>query len=270
MTAAAERLGHDVDGFDIAGGGHEVLDITDERATRAALAEARPAGRHQLRGVHDVDGAESDEERALVLNGTAAGNVAARRGRGRRRGRAPLDRLRLRRHEDRALRRVRPDRPAVGAYGRTKLAGEHALAEANPNHAIVRTAWLFGAGGPNFVDTMLRARRRARRGQRRHRPGRLPDVDGPPRRRAAGASPSAADTGLFHCAGGGHVLLVRASRWRSSTGPASTCRVRPTTSEAFPRPARRPAYSVMVSERPEAPRPAPVAGRAGRLSRTNG
>ncbi len=52
---------------------------------------------------------------------------------------------------------VESDQPApLSAYGRTKLAGEEATAAANPRHFIVRSSWLFGIGGGNFVETMLR------------------------------------------------------------------------------------------------------------------
>lgn len=44
----------------------------------------------------------------------------------------------------------------LGVYGETKLAGEQAVRAANPNHAIVRTAWVLSAGGANFLNTMLR------------------------------------------------------------------------------------------------------------------
>ena len=52
---------------------------------------------------------------------------------------------------------VESDLPgAISAYGRSKQAGETSVAIANPRHFIVRSSWLFGAGGPNFVETMLR------------------------------------------------------------------------------------------------------------------
>ena len=52
---------------------------------------------------------------------------------------------------------VESDQPApLSAYGRTKLAGEEATVAANKRHFVVRSAWLFGIGGPNFVETMLR------------------------------------------------------------------------------------------------------------------
>ena len=52
---------------------------------------------------------------------------------------------------------VETDQPGpLSAYGRTKLAGEDATTEANKRHFIVRSSWLFGIGGPNFVETMLR------------------------------------------------------------------------------------------------------------------
>ncbi len=103
----------------------------------------------------DVDGAESAEEAAFAVNGTGAGNVAAAAAGGRGRvvyvstdyvfdgaKRAPY---------------VESDQPApLSAYGRTKLAGEEATAAANKRHFVVRSAGLFGVGGENFVETMLR------------------------------------------------------------------------------------------------------------------
>ena len=140
-----------------------------------------------------------------------------------------------------------PTRP-LGAYGRTKLAGEQAVAAANPAHAIVRTAWLFGAGGRNFVDTMLAL------GAERDEVSVVTDQVGCPTwtGHLAGALAELAerpdDTGVHHIAGAG------ACSWNELAvevfdRAAIDCRVLPATTEAFPRPAPRPAYSVLGTER---------------------
>ena len=94
-------------------------------------------------------------------------------------------------------------RRAAQAYGRTKLAGEVAVAEADPDHAIVRTAWLFGAGGGNFVETMLRL------GAERDEVAVVTDQHGGPTW-TGHLSPALVevaerrgDVGLFHAAGAG-------------------------------------------------------------------
>ena len=64
----------------------------------------------------------------------------------------------------------------INAYGRSKLGGEVSVAAANPKHFIVRTSWLFGLGGGNFVETMLRPPTRcgwcSTKQRRRSRPAR--------------------------------------------------------------------------------------------------
>ncbi|HEU4977357.1 MAG TPA: NAD(P)-dependent oxidoreductase, partial [Solirubrobacteraceae bacterium] len=147
---------------------------------------------------------------------------------------------------------VEDDPPApVGAYGRTKLAGEEAVAAAGPDHAIVRTAWLFGSGGRNFVDSMLAL------AEGRDEVSVVTDQVGCPTwtGHLAPALVELAerrDTGVFHVAGAGrcswYELAVEAF-----VVAGVDCRVVPTTSEAFPRPAPRPAFSVLESIRPEAP-----------------
>ena len=70
----------------------------------------------------------------------------------------------------------------IGAYGRSKLGGEVSVAAANPRHFIVRSSWLYGLGGKNFVETMLRIGAEQDGGARRQRPARLPDQLRRPRR----------------------------------------------------------------------------------------
>ncbi len=103
----------------------------------------------------DVDGAEEAEEAAFAVNGTGAGNLAA--------SAAAIGASLVYVSSDyvfdgaKGAPYVETDQPApLSAYGRTKLAGEEASSAANKRHFIVRSSWLFGVGGGNFVETMLR------------------------------------------------------------------------------------------------------------------
>jgi dTDP-4-dehydrorhamnose reductase len=134
------------------------------------------------------------------------------------------------------------------AYGRTKAAGEWAVRAGNPNHWLVRTAWLYGAAGGCFPRTI--ARLAADRDEIKV----VVDQVGQPTWTVDVAAQicalldGGAPFGVYHATSGG------AASWRdfaervvaSSGGRA---RVEPTTSDAFPRPARRPAWSVLGHRR---------------------
>jgi dTDP-4-dehydrorhamnose reductase len=243
VVEAAQRLGHDVRGMT-----HRDLDITDAVAVHDALAELRPLAVVNCAAYTDVDGAESDPEQATAVNGSGAGHVAAAAAQ----VGAFVVHLSTDYVFDGSERRpwVESDPVApLGVYGATKLAGERAVADANPVHAIVRTAWLFGAGGRNFVDTMLTL------GVERDEVSVVTDQVGCPTwtGHLAGALVELAerpqDTGIHHIAGGG------ACSWNELAlevfdRAGIDCRVLPTTTAAFPRPAPRPAYSVLGSKRP--------------------
>ena len=102
-----------------------------------------------------VDQAESEPDLAMTINATAAGEVA----RGARLAGAPIIQISTDYVFDgtlgRPYRETDPVSP-LGVYGRTKLAGERAVAEANPDHIILRTSWVYSPWGKNFVKTMLR------------------------------------------------------------------------------------------------------------------
>jgi len=148
VVPALERAGHEAIAL-----GRVELDVTDAARVRAAVVDAAPDWVCHLAAFTDVDGCESRPEHALRVNGEGAGYVAAA---ARDAGAAVLsissdyvfagDDPRPRRETD----AVGP----VSAYGRSKLAGEEAVRAANPRHVIVRTAWLYGHGGRNFVDTI--------------------------------------------------------------------------------------------------------------------
>jgi dTDP-4-dehydrorhamnose reductase len=139
------------------------------------------------------------------------------------------------------------------AYGRTKLAGEWLTASGNPDYAIARTAWLFGVNGNNFVETMLTA------GPARGELKVVHDQIGCPTwtghlAEALVALAGSELTGVVHTAGGGtcswYEFAVEIFR---SAGLEDEVTVTPCTTEEYPRPAPRPAYSVLVSERDGAP-----------------
>ena len=145
VVAAAESAGHDVIALARAD-----LDITDADAVRAAIADASPDAVINCAAWTDVDGAEADEEAATRINGDGAGNLAAA---------APfLVHVSSDYVFDGTATEPYTEGDPTGprsAYGRSKLAGEHAVAEQG-EHAIVRTAWVFGPHGKNFIATMLK------------------------------------------------------------------------------------------------------------------
>jgi len=242
VVECATRLGHDVRAATRA-----ELDVTDAEATRQALLAGRPRAVINCAAYTDVDGAESDRQGAERVNAGGAGHVAAAAAE----VAARIVHVSTDYVFDGSKREpwLESDPVApLGVYGETKLAGEQAVAEANPAHAIARTAWLFGDGGKNFVDTMLGL------GAGSDEVSVVTDQVGSPTwtGHLAGALVELAErpseTGIHHIAGAG------ACSWNELAlgvfeRAGIDCRVLPATSEQFPRPAARPAYSVLGSER---------------------
>ncbi len=161
VTGAAGMLGRDVmlaagnAGHQVVGYGHSELDIGDADAVNAKIEAERPGVVINCAAWTNVDGAEEAEEEATRINGAGAGNVAA--------AAAAAGASVVYVGSDyvfdggKGEPYVETDQTApLSAYGRSKLAGEEATRAANKRHFIVRSAWLFGTGGPNFVETMLR------------------------------------------------------------------------------------------------------------------
>jgi dTDP-4-dehydrorhamnose reductase len=245
VARSAEAAGHEVVAL-----GSQELDVTDGAAVEDAVRAAEPHAVANCAAYTDVDGAEAAEERALRVNGEGAGHVAG--------AAAAAGASVLYPSTDYVFdgRKVKPyvESDPVGplsAYGRTKLAGERATAEANPRHQIVRTQWLFGLGGRNFVDTMLRL------GAERQELTVVDDQVGCPTYTGhlAPALVALAETGaqgVHHVAGGGECS------WREFAveifkGAGVECRVKPGTTDELGRPAPRPAHAVLRSERPGVP-----------------
>jgi dTDP-4-dehydrorhamnose reductase len=161
ITGAAGMLGRDVmlaagnAGHDVVGFGRAELDVADVAGLEKKFDLERPDVVINCAAWTDVDGAEESEQAAFAVNGTGAGNVAA--------AAAAVGASVVYVSSDyvfdgaKGAPYVESDQPApLSAYGRTKLAGEEATVAANKRHFVVRSAWLFGIGGANFVETMLR------------------------------------------------------------------------------------------------------------------
>jgi dTDP-4-dehydrorhamnose reductase len=255
VTGAAGMLGTDVVA---AAAGHDVvalaradLDVTDAGAVAAALDGVRPDAIVHCAAWTDVDGAEADEPGATAVNATGAGNVAAAAAR----AGAHVVHVSSDYVFDGAANEPYTEASVtnpLSAYGRSKLAGERAVAEAAPDgHAIVRSSWLFGVHGRNFVDTMLRL------GQERDAVTVVTDQVGCPTYTGhlAPALVRIAEErlrGVLHVAGGG------ACSWWELAGAAFaragvSCTVQRGTTAELGRPAPRPAFSVLRSTRADAP-----------------
>ena len=241
VAAAAER------GYDCVALTHAELDITDGDAVAAAVKEIQPDAIINCAGWTAVDGAEQDEVAAFAVNAHGAGNLArAAVANGARLVQVSSDYV----FDGTAtVPYLESDRTAPQtAYGRTKLAGEHAVLATSTAHAVVRSSWLFGVHGRNFVATMLE---QADAGRREvavvtdqvgcptftgHLAGRLLD------HAASGRG------GIFHASAAGWCSWHEFAR-EIFTAAGIEIAVVETTSSELARPAQRPAWSVLGTER---------------------
>ncbi|MFI7490851.1 dTDP-4-dehydrorhamnose reductase [Micromonospora echinaurantiaca] len=223
------------------------VDITDAAAVRAAVAG------HDLvvntAAWTDVDGAEEQEAAATAVNGDAVGHLAAAcAATGARLVHVSTDYV----FPGDGTTPYAEDAPTapVNAYGRSKLAGERAVARFLPETGyVVRTAWLYGAHGPNFVATMLRLAE-----QREHLDV-VDDQHGQPTWSYAlaaqlvalgdAALAGRAPAGVYHGTCAGQTTWYGLARAVFTLRGLDPDRIRPTTSDRFRRPAPRPAYSVL-------------------------
>ncbi|MFH9007973.1 dTDP-4-dehydrorhamnose reductase [Streptomyces afghaniensis] len=258
ITGAGGMLGHDVveeltrRGEEVAGLDRAALDITRPAAVDTAVRDHRPDLVVNCAAYTAVDDAESDEARALEINGAGPRLLArACAAHGARMIHVSTDYVFSGEARTTPYPEDHPTGPRT-AYGRTKLAGERAVLEELPGaSAVVRTAWLYGVHGANFVRTMigLEARRDTvdvvddQRGQ----PSWSADVAERIADLGVRLGPDA--HGVFHATNSGEATWYELAREVFALVGADPDRVRPTSSAAFPRPAPRPAYSVLAHRR---------------------
>jgi dTDP-4-dehydrorhamnose reductase len=242
-------LGRDVlaalGGRDATGLTRHELDITDGAAVRAAIGRLRPATVVNCAAWTAVDEAEQHEGRALAVNGRGPGYIAAAcAATGARLVHVSTDYV----FGGDARRPYREDDPPGPrtAYGRTKLAGESAVRRLLPGSGyVVRTAWLYGAHGPNFVRTMIGLARQGRAVTV------VADQHGQPTWAADAAAKiielacSAAPAGVYHATSSGETTWCGLAQEVFLLAGADPGLVKPAASHAYPRPAPRPAYSVL-------------------------
>jgi dTDP-4-dehydrorhamnose reductase len=218
------------------------LDVTDPASVAETVADVAPDVVVNAAAYTAVDAAEDDEESAVAGNVTGPENLAracARVGA--------------------TLVHVSTDYVFAGdadtpydvddplgprtVYGRTKAEGEAAVRAVLPGARIVRTAWLYGAGGPNFVRTMSRLALSGRTVTV------VDDQVGSPtwsRHLAQGlALAPTAPPGTYHLAGSGSTSWFGFARAVFEELGVDPQRVQPCTTADMPRPAPRPAYSVL-------------------------
>jgi dTDP-4-dehydrorhamnose reductase len=257
VTGAHGQLGTDLravlagrPGDDVTAVGRAELDLTDEKAVRSAVREwlAGHAGQRAVlvnaAAYTAVDAAEEDEVTARIVNGDAPGWLAEEMA-----GRGRLVHVSTDYVFDGTATTPYPvDAPIAprSAYGRTKAAGEQAVRAAGGDATVVRTAWVYGRHGNNFVRTMIHLE------ATKDTLSVVDDQVGSPTWSADLAAGLVAlgardepSPPVLHCTNSGEVSWCGLARAVFEEIGADPERVRPTTTENFPRPAPRPPYSVL-------------------------
>ncbi|HET7530931.1 MAG TPA: dTDP-4-dehydrorhamnose reductase [Mycobacteriales bacterium] len=250
VTGAGGQLGSDVVDLlhayaeQCVGVARAELDITARDDVQRVIDDVRPDVVVNCAAYTDVDGAETDEDGAYAVNARGPQHLAeACAATGARLVHVSTDYVFA---GDASTPYDEQTRPAPRtAYGRSKAAGEQAVLTSHADAFVVRTAWLYGAAGPNFVKTM------ARLSTQRDSLDVVDDQLGCPTwtlhlaRGLIALAVSDEQPGIWHCTNDGEAswyVFARAVFAELGLDPA---RVQPTTTDKFPRPAPRPAYSVL-------------------------
>ncbi len=222
------------------------LDITDGAAVQEVARRERPTVIVNLAAYTHVDRAEEESARAHAVNGEGPGHLAeAAAGVGAVMVQISTEYV----FSGEATAPYSPDAPPgpLNEYGHSKLAGEVAVRERGPNHLIVRTSWLFGPGGSNFVDSMVDLGKQALDSGQSLRV--VNDQRGRPTwtRSLAEMMMAMIERGVrgtIHATNGGVASWFELASETLRLAGIPT-EIRPVRSAEFPRPARRPASSVL-------------------------
>ena len=233
---------HEVIGMD-----KEEIDITRASECRRAVGDTRPELVINAAAYTNVDGCETAKEECFAVNADAVKNIAE----------ACRDRSIPVIHystdyvfDGNGSRPYLEDDPCnpINSYGASKLTGEHHLRHITDNYLIIRTAWLYGAKGKNFVQAIL---------EKAKTTGKLTVVDdqtGSPTctRDLAAATELLVDKnarGIFHVTNRGYCTWFDFARKILQEAHLDTVELLPIKTSDLARAARRPAYSVMSGQK---------------------
>ncbi len=256
IVRAARGRGHDVRSLDRA-----TLDVTDSESVESRLRDEAPEAVMHCAGYTAVDDAEEEPDRAMAVNRDGTRNVAF--------AAAAIGASLVYPSTDYVFDgwSDRPYRPEdethpVNAYGRSKLAGEKVLATTDARWAVVRTSWLYGPDGKDFIDVILGARYRSS-------PLKIVnDQVGCPTWTDS-LAPALVELAESGAIGTYHLCDRGKATWLDLARGAAICanldvELKATTTEAWGAPADRPRYSVLDSSKAEAllGRPMPMWGES--------
>jgi dTDP-4-dehydrorhamnose reductase len=255
VTGAKGQLGQDVmkqlqaQNHEAFGTDRDDLDITNEADVLKFISDVKPDVILHCAAYTNVDAAEADRETAYQVNAVGTENMA--------KAAKAVDAKILYISTDYVFDGTatepyeveQPTKP-LGVYGETKFAGEEFLKKHVEKYFIVRTAWVFGIGGNNFVKTMIRL------GEERGEVGVVHDQVGSPTYTVDLASfmlelMKTDKFGTYHATNGGVCSWYEFAVEIFKQAGLSQVKVSPLTTDQFPRPAKRPAYSVLSKRKME-------------------
>lgn len=224
--------------------GHKDLDITNEAAVKAYILALKPDLVINAAAYTNVDGCEDDPETAFAVNGDAPGYIAAAC---REVGAVLVHYSTDYVFDGTKTEYVESDEPnPINVYGASKLRGEQKIAQNMDDYRIIRTSWLFGRHGKNFVETIRHL------SQTNETVRVVTDQVGKPTYTADLAHKTAeiaeCPPGIYHMTNDGVCSWYEFAR-------AFAPNVVPCSSSEFPRKAKRPAYSVLVNTKTSPMRP---------------
>lgn len=255
VTGASGLLGRDLthalDSESLTAATRDELDITNPVTCRDVVAASVGAGDVVINAAAwtDIDSAEMHQAQAYRVNATGVGNlVAACAAVGARLIHVSTDCVFAGRAEHPYAEDATP--APVNAYGRSKLAGEHAVLRGLPEHGyVVRTAWLYGAWGRCFPRTLLRLAEEREIIEVVDDQRGAPSWSGALARQIAALGRAAPRAGIYHGTAAGTTTWYGFACALFDERGLDRRRLRPVGSDRFPRPAPRPAYSVLGHRR---------------------